>query len=89
MQSVNRVYKRKTREEGCTDALLGECIQHAYTGFGEAVRVRTVGLRPIQREAPALPSFLFLCCGLDSAPTVALHRSSTFRCSPEGSLTVA
>ena len=60
----------------------------AQGGEQKAAR-RTVGRRPIQRDAPALPSLRFLCCGLLSAPTVARHTASTRRCSPEGSRTTA
>ena len=33
----------------------------------------TTGRRPSHLEAPALPSFVFLCWGLDTAPTVAMQ----------------
>lgn len=46
---------------------------------------RTVGLRPAQRMEPARPILRFLCCALDSVPTVAMQRSRMRRCSPEGS----
>lgn len=34
---------------------------------------RTTGRLPSHLEAPALPSFVFLCWGLDTAPTVAMQ----------------
>ena len=52
-------------------------------------KVLTTGLLPAHLDAPALPAFLFLCCGLDRAPTVALQLASTRLCVPEGSLTTA
>lgn len=52
-------------------------------------QVLTTGRRPFQREAPAFPAFLFLCWGLDSAPTVALQLASTRLCVPDGSRTTA
>ena len=55
----------------------------------EPAKVLTTGLPPAHLDAPALPAFLFLCCGLDRAPTVALQLASTRLCVPEGSLTTA
>lgn len=52
-------------------------------------QARTTGRLPCQREAPAFPAFLFLCWGLDSAPTVALQLASTRRWVPDGSRTTA
>ena len=42
----------------------------------------TAGRRPSHRDAPAFPNFLFLCCGLDNTPIVAMHSSRTSFCSP-------
>mmetsp|Transcript_16812 Transcript_16812/g.54993 ORF Transcript_16812/g.54993 Transcript_16812/m.54993 type:complete len:238 (-) Transcript_16812:268-981(-) len=42
---------------------------------------RTVGRRPSQRAAPALPRTVFLCCSLETLPTVAMHVRSTLRTS--------
>jgi len=49
----------------------------------------TTGRLPCHLEAPAFPCFLFLCWGLDSAPTVALQVANTRLCVPEGSRTTA
>ncbi len=49
----------------------------------------TTGRRPAHLAAPALPSFRFLCCGLESTPMVAVHLARTARCSPLGSLMTA
>eukprot|EP00878_Enallax_costatus_P009123 GHUV01009537.1.p1 GENE.GHUV01009537.1~~GHUV01009537.1.p1 ORF type:complete len:135 (-),score=17.77 GHUV01009537.1:221-625(-) len=50
------------------------------TGF--IATPRTVGLIPRCLLAPALPSTLFLFCGLLTAPIVARHLRSISRCSP-------
>src|SRR5580704_15121205 len=51
------------------------------TGF--MVSPRTWPRRPIQRLRPALPIEMFMLSGLDTAPTVAMQRPCTRRCSPE------
>ena len=55
----------------------------------DLAKVLTTGLLPDHLDAPALPAFLFLCCGLERAPTVALQLASTRLCVPEGSRTTA
>jgi hypothetical protein len=49
----------------------------------------TTGRLPFHLEAPAFPSFRFLCWGLDRTPMVAVHLARTDRCSPLGSLMTA
>ena len=57
------------------------------TGF--IATPRTVGLRPRQRAAPALPSDRRECSGLPTSPTVARHSTGTLRNSPDRSRKVA
>src|SRR4029077_7140014 len=49
------------------------------TGF--MVMPRLCGMRPFQRWRPALPIVVFMLSGLDTAPTVAMQRPCTMRCS--------
>ena len=50
---------------------------------------RTFGRRPIHREAPAFPSTRCCQLGLLTSPIVAVHVRSTFRISPDCSLSSA
>src|SRR5262245_62525500 len=52
------------------------------TGF--MATPRTVGRLPFHRIRPALPQLMFDCSALPTSPTVARHRTSTLRISPEG-----
>src|SRR3954469_6761482 len=45
---------------------------------------RTVGRLPFHRMRPALPQLMLLCSALPTSPTVARHRTSTLRISPDG-----
>ena len=71
-------------------SVLPTCITEGWLSLVHRLaKVLTTGLLPDHLDAPALPAFLFLCCGLDRAPTVALQLASTRLCVPEGSLTTA
>src|SRR5690606_42158072 len=52
------------------------------TGF--MTTPRTVGRLPFHRIRPALPQLRLACSELPTSPTVARHRASTLRISPEG-----
>src|SRR6266498_5915091 len=52
------------------------------TGF--MTTPRTVGRLPFQRIRPALPQLMLDCSALPTSPTVARHRTSTLRISPDG-----